>query len=219
MRNFFLSFLLFSSLSAQADEFTYNYGVEGGVNLSNTSSSSSNVSALDNRLGVVGGVYWELSPSNKLSFIPGGYIVGKGYRPSSSTAVVLNYFQLRALGRVSLFRSSNSRLFFDFGASADTITQKGTQNYPNPPAMSNFKNFDASLLGGIGFETDIFETNRIVFNIKYLYGLLDLTQNDNIILKSQGILFTTAIQFSSEGEKIRSTEDRARDFLNRTRTP
>jgi hypothetical protein len=145
--------------------------------------------------------------------------VGKGYRPTSSTSVVLNYFQLRALGRLSLFQNSTTKLFIDFGASADVITQKGTQNYSNPPQMTDFKNFDASLLGGLGFETDISDTTRLVFNVKYLSGLMDLTQNDSTVVKSNGILFTTAIQFSTESEKVISTEDRAREFLNRPQTP
>lgn len=196
------------------DDSFYNYGVEGGVNLSNISTSNASTNTLT-KLGGIGGLYWEFFPSHWLSLVPGGYVVGKGYKEDSTKSVVLNYFQVRALGRISLFRSFSSKFFIDLGPSADFAFQKGTQNFPTPPQMTSFKDFDASLIGGVGFEMNILKTTRLAFNVKYIYGLLDLVKDSTSSVRSNGILFTTAIQFSTEAERMEPTEERAKKYIEK----
>jgi Outer membrane protein beta-barrel domain len=217
MRHYLFVALFLISVLALGDDSFYNYGVEGGVDLSNISSDtgvSENI-----RLGLVAGLYWEFFPTGPVTWIPGGFIVGKGYKETPNSAVVLNYLQLRNLGRISLFRTSRARLYLDAGITADIITQKGTQNYSNPPQLSNFRNFDSSLLGGLGFEFEASEGTKVAFNLKYHYGLLNVLMDNSATIHSYGILFTTAIQFTTEKEKVVSTEERAREYIERNRKP
>ncbi len=209
-RLFFL-ILVFCQIS-RANNSDYNYGVEGGANISNFSSETASDNR--NRLGIVAGIYWNFLPNRPFSCVTGGYLVGKGAKDSLGRALVLNYFQIRTLGRLSIFSSQTSKLFLDFGMSADGITQKGTQNFSPAPSVNNIRGFDASLLGGLGFETDISSTTKIAFNIKYMRGLLNVLDTDITKSYSTGVLFTTAIQFSTAAEKIVSTEERARDYIN-----
>lgn len=208
---FLILWIGFSGLSI-AQDFHYNYGVEGGITLSNISTSNSNSNTLT-KLGGTGGLFWEFFPKSPISLVPGGFVVGKGYKENATRAVILNYFQVRALGRLSLFKSPTSRFFLDFGPSADFAFQKGTKNFTDPPQMSNFRDFDMSLLGGVGFETDISKTTRLAFNAKYIYGLLNLVKESSTSVKSGGFLFTTAIQFSTESDRVEQTEERARRYL------
>lgn len=194
------------------DDFVYNYGIEGGVNFSNVSVSPN--ANTDNKLGGVGGLYWEFFPSDLFSVLTGGYLVGKGYsEESSNRRVVLNYGQLRFLGRVSFYRTQSSRFFLDFGGGGDFIIQKGTQNFTSPANLDLFKNYDASLLGGLGYEMGITEEITLDFNIKYHYGLINILDTTTTT-HSHGIMVTTAVQFSSKKVHVISTEERARDFLN-----
>lgn len=207
--------LIFITLSqyALSEDFHYNYGIEGGINLSNVSTSNSSSNTLTHTSGT-GGLYWEFFPKNWLSLVTGGFVVGKGYKETSTRSVILNYFQLRGLGRISLLRSPTYKFFIDLGPGADFAFQKGTKNFSEPPTMSNFRDFDLSLMGGIGFEADISKTTRIAFNLKYLQGVLNLVKNSTSSVKSNGILFTTAIQFSTESDRIEPTEERARKYLD-----
>ena len=225
MRHFLLLTLLCFSTWAAADDFNYNYGVEGGVNLSKVIDSTYS-SSVKERIGIVAGLYWDFFPTNWVSFAPGIYVLGKGYRVFSdpNQAVVLNYIQFRFTGRLPIFSTFSSKLFVDLGPTFEFITQKGTQNVPSPPKLSYVRDSDASLMGGIGFETDINQELRVVFNAKYHYGLLNIFNTSSITingttadlpkLNSSGFLFTMALQFSTEKNRIKTSEDRAREFIN-----
>lgn len=213
---FFILILSFCSMGRSAEDFNYNYGIEGGVNFSNVAVSPS--SNTDNKLGGVGGLYWEFFPGDVFSLLTGGYWLGKGYKEvQTDQRVVLNYGELRFLGRLCFYRNSSSRFFLDFGGGADFILQKGTQNFASPSNLDPFfNNFDLNSLGGFGYEKAINEEVTLAFNIKYHYGLLNVSKQ-NSRAHSHGIMVTTAIQFSRGQEKVFSTEDRAREFLNRTK--
>jgi hypothetical protein len=204
----------------------YNYGLEGGLNSGNISVSDGN-SNENSRLGIVAGIYWEFFRDDFIAFVPGAYIVGKGYRleSDSNQAVVLNYFQLRLIGRLPIIRSQSSKFYLDFGGSADLITQKGTQNTPSPAPLTHVGNFDSSVMGGLGFETDLTKSLKIAFNAKYHYGLINIYNTSSLTIDSTtvalpkvyntGFFLTMALQFTTESEKVISTGERARDYINR----
>lgn len=220
---FFILILILCSVGRSDEDFNYNYGIEGGVNVSNIlSSPNTNTNTnTDNKLGAVGGIYWEFFPVNVFSLLTGGYLVGKGYsEPSTNRRLVLNYVQLRFLGRLAFYRTQSSRAFLDFGGGGDLITQKGTQNFPTPSNLDPFiKDFDTSLIAGLGYEAVITKDFTLAFNIKYHYGLINLLKTiaTPTTLHSHGIMVTTAIQFSTERQSVATTEDRAREFLNRNK--
>jgi len=213
-----------------AEESHYNYGLEGGLNSGNISISEENTNE-KSRLGVVAGIYWEFFTDNFITFLPGAYVVGKGYHPASDSnqAIVLNYFQLRLIGRLPIVRSQRSRFYLDFGGTADVITQKGTQNIPSPAPLTYVRNFDSSVMGGLGFETDLTTSLKIAFNAKYHYGFINIYNTSSLTTGSStvalpkaynhGFFLTTALQFSTESQKVISTEERARDYINRKPTP
>lgn len=224
MRHAFLILFFCLSRCALANEWIYNYGVEGGVNLSSAKSADSTV-LTGSRIGAVGGAYADLFPFNTLSLVPGFYIIGKGYRDSanSNQAVVLNYLQFRLLGRLSLFRNSASKFFIDFGPSAELISQKGTQNFPSAPDLGDVRNNDFSVMGGVGFETDIGSYARVVFNAKCHYGLLSVFNDSTTIngvtvqipkSHSSGVFITLALQFSSEKFTTVPVGERAKTYID-----
>jgi len=205
----FLS-LTFLTLPSWGNDFDYNYGVDLGVNLSDISRSSPSTLS---RTGGVGGIFVELFPEKIGSLIPGAYIVEKGYRDTSTKTVILNYFQFRTLGRISVHRTKSSKLYLDLGPSLDFMVRKSTDKYPSPPDMKQFRNFDLSLLAGLGFETDVSKTTRLVFNLKYLQGLMNLTPDASKSVRSSGFLITMGLQFSTRSLAIESTEERARKYI------
>ena len=224
MRHIFLFLLICLSQWAVGDDWVYNYGVEGGVNLSSLTSPEGELNN-QTRFGVVAGVYFDLFPNEIFSLVPGGYIIGKGTRETSSDlALVLNYFQFRLLGRLSVFRTLSSKFFIDFGPTADTITQKGTQNSPTYYELTFVRNNDFSLMGGVGFETNIDDYLRLAINAKYHYGLLNIYNTDTAtiagvstslpVTRSSGFFVTLALQFSSEKYRVIPTEERARTYIN-----
>ena len=90
---FFILIFILCSVGRSEEDFTYNYGIEGGVNVSNILLSPN--TDTENKLGAVGGIYWEFFPADIFSLLTGGFLVGKGYsEPSSNYRVVLNYLQL-----------------------------------------------------------------------------------------------------------------------------
>ena len=215
---FFILILILCSVGRSEEDFTYNYGIEGGVNVSNILLSPN--TDTENKLGAVGGIYWEFFPADIFSLLTGGFLVGKGYsEPSSNYRVVLNYLQLRFLGRLAFYRTQSSRTFFDFGGGGDLITQKGTQNFPTPSNLDSIKDFDTSLIAGLGYEAAITKDFTLAFNIKYHYGLINLykTTATSTTAHSHGIMVTTAIQFSTERQSVATSEDRAKEFINRNK--
>lgn len=225
MRQTLYILILVFQFSLIADEGYYNYGIEGGINLGNIKSQDVS-QTYNNRLGVCAGLYWDLFPENFISFIPGGYVIGKGYRDfdDPNQAVVLNYFELRLLGRIPIIRTNSSKFFIDFGPAGDFISQKGTQNSPSPSKLTYVRDTDVSLMGGIGFETDVSKTLRLVFNAKYHYGLFNIFNVDAISIdnvqyelpksNNWGFLITMGLQFSTETNRVVTTEERARDYIN-----
>lgn len=224
MRHILLLLLLTLGRWAVADEWVYNYGVEGGVNLGSLTSPEGELNN-QTRIGVVAGVYFDLFPNEVFSLVPGGYIVGKGTKDTSSDlALVLNYFQFRLLGRLSVFRTLSSKLFIDLGPTVDMITQKGTQNSPVYYELNFVRNNDFTLMGGLGFETNIDDYLRLAINAKYHLGLLNIYNTDTAtisgvstslpITRSSGFFVTLALQFSSEKYRVIPTEDRARTYIN-----
>ncbi len=205
---FFILILILCSTGRSEEDFNFNYGVEGGVNVSNIIPSSNGDT--DNKLGVVAGIYYEFFPANVFSLLTGGYLVGKGAsKPSTNRRLILNYAQLRLLGRLAFYRTQSSKAFLDFGGGGDLITQKGTRNFLISPNLDSFINdFDISLIAGLGYERAITKDFTLAFNIKYHYGLIDLYKTTAISTHSHGIMVTTAIQFSTERQSIgRSNED------------
>ena len=213
---FFILILILCSVGRSEEDFNFNYGVEGGVNVSNIIPASNGDT--DNKLGVVAGIYYELFPANIFSLLTGGYLVGKGAsKPSTNQRLVLNYVQLRFLGRLAFYRTQSSKAFLDFGGGGDLITQKGTRNFLISPNLDSFINdFDISLIAGLGYERAITKDFTLAFNIKYHYGLINLykpiTIDSHVSIvptaHSHGIMVTTAIQFSTERQSVgRSDED------------
>lgn len=66
---FFILIFILCSVGRSEEDFNYNFGIEGGVNVSNILLSPN--TNTDNKLGAVGGIYWEFFQQTFFHFLPG----------------------------------------------------------------------------------------------------------------------------------------------------
>lgn len=186
MKNLFLVAVIgvFSatSLYAQSDDTTTQFGVKGGVNLSNV--TSDDVRDLDSRTSFHLGLFMEIPLSERFSFQPEVLYSSQGFSAfNKETEYKTDYIQVPLMAKVyivkGLFAEAGPQFGFKVKEEIDYKPGSEGGEIEINTDDSYIKNFDTNLALGTGYKFD----NGLSISARYNLGLTNIYK-DNTVLKN-----------------------------------
>ncbi len=185
MKNLFLATLVTlisaTTIYAQSDDSTTQFGVKGGVNLSNiTGDDSGN---FDSRTSFHLGLFMEIPISERFSFQPEVLYSGQGFtllkdNPiGSDIEYQLDYVQIPLMAKIYVIKGLYAEAGPQFGFKVkETIDTKEGSNSGTEvnPDDSKLKGFDTNLALGTGYKFD----NGLLLSARYTFGLTNIFKDD-----------------------------------------
>lgn len=152
-------------------------GLRGGLSLANVASNSTVETT--NRTGIDLGVLIDIPFGQSVFGIePGLYFVQKG-NETTTTAVKLNYLDLRLLFKARLLRGGFTPVFYlgpylGFLLSEETVTSLGSLDQKDL-----FKSVDVGLTGGLGIEFKVSQSVALGLSGYYSVGFVSLLSDSS----------------------------------------
>lgn len=184
MKNLFLiatvTFLSATTIYAQADDTTTQFGVKGGVNLANI--TSDDVGDSDQLTSFHLGLFLEIPLSERFSFQPEVLYSGQGFSAFDNEAEYkIDYIQVPLMAKVYLVKGLYAEAGPQFGFKVkeeidyDPGTDGGEIDINTDD--SYIKDFDTNLALGVGYKFD----NGLSLSGRYNLGLTNIYKDDTII--------------------------------------
>jgi outer membrane protein with beta-barrel domain len=167
-----------------ASTFAQQVGVKAGINFASLPPEEDENPDIPPRIGPVGGVWFRIVPTNRLSFQAEALFSEKGvhwnFSPNVKIEIRIRYVEIPLLTRADFSAATaTTRLYvvggvapaFKLSARAKTEFQgeTGTQDVGR-----EIERFDLGLIGGVGVEF-----GRALIEARYTHGLLRINTDDN----------------------------------------
>lgn len=189
MKNLFLVTMigLFSATTiyAQSDDTTTQFGVKGGVNLATI--TGDDVGDLDSRTSFNLGLFMEIPLSERFSFQPEVLYSSQGFSINDQADYKLDYVQVPLMAKVYIVKGLYAEAGPQFGFKAKEEVEyesdyaEGTIDFD--PDDSVIKNFDTNLALGAGYKFD----NGLSFSARYNLGLTSMIKDDAPIIAGKDV--------------------------------
>ncbi|MEO5788722.1 MAG: porin family protein [Gelidibacter sp.] len=183
MKNLFLATLVTiisaTSIYAQSDNTTTQFGVKGGVNLSNI--TGDDVGDLDSRTSFHLGLFLEIPISERFSFQPEVLYSGQGFNLNDKAEYKLDYIQVPLMAKVYLIKGlyAEAGPQFGFKVKEEVDYDSGAMGTVEvDPDDSVIKNFDTNLALGAGYKFD----NGFSLSARYNLGLTSIIKDDAFLI-------------------------------------
>lgn len=195
MKNLFLAILVIiisaTTLHAQSDNTSMQFGVKGGINLSNL--IGDDVGDLDSRTSFNLGLFVEIPLSGRFSFQPEVLYSGQGFTiinrgednifdVGDNVEYQLSYIQVPLMAKFYLIKGLYAEAGPQFGFKVkEKIDYKPASDDGDidiDPDNSNVKDFDTNLAIGAGYKFD----NGLSLSARYNYGLTSIIKKDTPLI-------------------------------------
>lgn len=193
MKNLILATLVtmfsLTTIYAQSDDATAQFGVKGGVNISNI--TGDDIGDLDSRTSFNLGLFMEIPISERFSFQPEVLYSGQGFTAVSrdqdnvfdvddNVEYQLSYIQVPLMAKIylvkGLYAEAGPQFGFKVNEEIDTEpTADGGDTTINPDD-SYIKGFDTNLALGAGYKFD----NGFSLSARYTHGLTNIFKEDTM---------------------------------------
>lgn len=193
MKNLFLAtvvgLLSATTIYAQSDDLTPQFGVKGGVNLSNI--TGDDVGDLDSRTSFHLGLFMEMPISERFSFQPEVLYSGQGFTAvtrdqdnifdvDDNVEYQLSYIQVPLMAKVYVVKGLYAEVGPQFGFKVkEEIDYKPASDSGDIEINSDdsyIKGFDTSIAAGAGYKFD----NGLSVSARYTHGLTNIYKNNTI---------------------------------------
>jgi len=196
-----LALFLISIIYTNANSQSLALGIEGGINISNISSTPSFTT--NSRTGLIIGTLLDINVSKSITITPGLRYIMKGWSSTSNGITYtdkLNYFEVPALLKVK-FPLTEVKPYLVGGPvlgimlSANEDQSNGTQT--NTVDISNLaESIDFGLLFGGGLDFRVGVKTDLFVQAAYQLGLSNILKNSTTTtLKNNGIQITGGVKF------------------------
>ena len=186
MKNLFLVTLvtLFSATTiyAQSDDSTTQFGVKGGVNLSTV--RGDDIGEKNELTSFHLGLFMEIPISERFSFQPEVLYSGQGYNMTDNNAFIgevdykLDYIQVPLMAKVYIIKGFYAEAGPQFGFKVKEEIDFKSGSDDNDIIInsedSQIKGFDTSLALGTGYKFD----NGLSLSARYTHGLTSIFKDD-----------------------------------------
>ena len=186
MKNLFLVTLvtLFSATTiyAQSDDSTTQFGVKGGVNLSTV--RGDDIGKKNELTSFHLGLFMEIPISERFSFQPEVLYSGQGYNMTDNNAFIgevdykLDYIQVPLMAKVYIIKGFYAEVGPQFGFKVKEEIDFKSGSDDNDIIInsedSQIKGFDTSLALGTGYKFD----NGLSLSARYTHGLTSIFKDD-----------------------------------------
>lgn len=184
MKKLFLASMvgLFSATAiyAQSDDTTTQFGVKGGVNLSNV--TGDDVGNLDSRTSFNLGLFMEIPISERFSFQPEVLYSGQGFNLNDKAEYKLDYIQVPLMAKVYIVKGlyAEAGPQFGFKVKEEVDYESGVigGTVDVDPDDSVIKSFDTNLALGAGYKFD----NGFSLSARYNLGLSSIVKDDAFLI-------------------------------------
>ena len=193
MKNLFLATLVAllsaTTIYAQADDNTAQFGVKGGINLSNI--TGDDIGDLDSRTSFHLGLFMEIPISERFSFQPEVLYSGQGFTVLSrdqdnifdvgdNVEYQLSYIQVPLMAKLYLIKGLHIEAGpqFGFKVKEEIDYKPGTEggDMVIDKDDSSIKSFDTNVAVGAGYKFD----NGFLVSARYTHGLTNIFKDDSI---------------------------------------
>ena len=193
MKKLFLAtivgFLSLTTMYAQSDDSTTQFGVKGGVNLSNI--TGDDIGDLDSRTSFHLGLFLEIPISERFSFQPEVLYSGQGFTAISrgqsnifdvddNVEYQLNYIQVPLMAKFYLVKGLHIEAGPQFGFKVnEEIDYKPASDGGDVVINtddSQIKGFDTNLALGAGYKFD----NGFLVSARYTHGLTNIFKDNSL---------------------------------------
>lgn len=187
-----LAFLSATAIYAQADDTTTQFGVKGGVNLSNI--TGDDIGDLDSRTSFNLGLFMEIPISGRFSFQPEVLYSGQGFTVLSrnqddifdvgdNVEYQLSYIQVPLMAKLYLVKGLYAEAGPQFGFKVkEEIDYKPASEGGDVVVDADdslIKDFDTNIAVGAGYKFG----NGFLVSARYTYGLTNVFK-DNSVFKN-----------------------------------
>lgn len=191
MKNLFLTaivvFMSATTIYAQSDDTTTQFGVKAGVNLANI--QGDDVGELDSRTSFHLGLFLEIPISERFSFQPEVLYSGQGFTAVSrdqdnifdvddNVEYQLSYIQVPLMAKFYLVKGLHIEAGPQFGFKVkeeiDYNPADEGGNIEINPDDSYIKDFDTNIAVGAGYKFD----NGFLISARYTHGLTNIFKDD-----------------------------------------
>lgn len=180
MKNLFLTAIVVllsaTTLYAQSDDTTTQFGVKGGVNLATI--TGDDVGDLDSRTSFHLGLFMEIPLSERFSFQPEVLYSSQGFSISDQADYKLDYIQVPLMAKIyivkGLYAEAGPQFGFKVKEEVDYETDSGGGEIVFDPDDSVIKDFDTNLALGAGYKFD----NGFSLSARYNLGLTSMVKDD-----------------------------------------
>ena len=192
MKNLFLAtivgFLSITTIYAQADDTTTQFGVKGGVNLANI--TGDDVGDLDSRTSFYLGLFMEIPISERFSFQPEVLYSGQGFTMISrgqdnifdvadNVEYQLNYIQVPLMAKFYLVKGLHIEAGPQFGFKVNEEIDYKPASEGGDVVIntedSQIKGFDTNVALGAGYKFD----NGFLVSARYTHGLTNIFKDNS----------------------------------------
>lgn len=180
MKNLFLTAIVVllsaTTLYAQSDDTTTQFGVKGGVNLATI--TGDDVGDLDSRTSFHLGLFMEIPLSERFSFQPEVLYSSQGFSISDQADYKLDYIQVPLMAKIyivkGLYAEAGPQFGFKVKEEVDYETDSSGGEIIFDPDDSVIKDFDTNLALGAGYKFD----NGFSLSARYNLGLTSIVKDD-----------------------------------------
>ncbi|HUH28179.1 porin family protein [Gelidibacter sp.] len=189
MKNLFLvaviGLLSATTIYAQSDDTTIQFGVKGGVNLAKI--TGDDVGDLDSRTSFHLGLFMEVPLSERFSFQPEVMYSSQGFSINDRADYKLDYIQVPLIAKVYLVKGlyAEAGPQFGFKTKEEVKYESGSigGDFEFDPEDSVVKNFDTNLALGAGYKFD----NGLSLSARYNLGLTNMIKDDAPIISGRDV--------------------------------
>lgn len=189
MKNLFLVTVIgifsVSTIYAQADDTTTQFGVKGGVNLATI--TGDDVGDLDSRTSFHLGLFMEIPISERFSFQPEVLYSSQGFSISDQADYKLDYVQVPLMAKVYIIKGlyAEAGPQFGFKTKEEVDYESGSTggSIEFDPDDSVIKNFDTNLALGAGYKFD----NGLSLSARYNLGLTSMIKDDAPLISDRDV--------------------------------
>ncbi|MEO8772941.1 MAG: porin family protein [Gelidibacter sp.] len=187
MKNLFLAtivaLLSATTIYAQSDDTTAQFGVKAGVNIASLTGDDVDV---DSRTSFNLGLFMELPISERFSFQPEVLYSGQGYTILKDSNILkdmeyqLSYIQVPLMAKFYLVKGLYAEAGPQFGFKVkEKVAVKGSDNdgVIIKPDDSTVKGFDTSVALGTGYKFD----NGLSLSARYTHGLTKIFKENSLV--------------------------------------
>lgn len=193
MKNLFLVTLVVllsvTTIHAQSDQITTQFGVKGGLNFSNI--TGDDIGDLDMLTSFNLGLFMEIPLSERFSFQPEVLYSGQGFTgvtrdqdnifdTDQNTEYQLSYIQVPLMAKLylvkGLYLEAGPQFGFKVNEEIDTEPRSDGGDTVIDSEDSYIKNFDTSVALGTGYKFD----NGFSLSARYTHGLTNIFKEDTM---------------------------------------